>query len=148
MFFLEHQGADLLNDAIALRVRCGEPASAEVLGYLLEASKHRQIAFAKKRNGEPLAVIAFARISRYTLALLANNPGYKLKQYEFYEGKILYIVDGVFVKNSIRSSLLIFRDVFKNYRLVCFVRNGRLRVYYKNGSRIRSVSMAHTREPA
>ncbi len=118
MYFVEHYGADLLNEALALRVLNGAGVDADHLQKLLEASVHRQIIIAKSEKDEPLASIAFAKISKYTLRLLAENHTHVLNPYEYREGKILYVVDGFFQKNNFQKSLALLLQQLKKYRLI------------------------------
>jgi|SRR5690606_776362 len=141
MYFAENQGADLLNEATALRVMSESGADANQLRYLLEASKHRQILFVKKENGEPLASLAFARISRFTLQVLANNPEHQLLPYEYREGKILYVLDAFFRKHTLRQSLALLGPQLKRHRLIAFVRKGRLRAFYNRGGALRPLKL-------
>lgn len=135
MYFVENQGANLLNEAIALRVMNDSGADANQLHCLLEASKRRQIIMAKTENGEPLASLAFAKISKYTLGVLVANAEYKLRAYEYSEGKILFVLDGFFRKNHFKKSLTLLAPQLKRCRLIAYLRNGKLRVFYnKNGS--------------
>lgn len=142
MYFIEQQGADLLNEAIVLRVMDESGASTEVLQSLLEASKHRQVVIARAGNGEPLASLAFARISRYTLRMLAENAGHRLRAYEYREGRILYVLDGYFRKNCLRKALPLLAEQLGRHRLIAFVRNGRLRLYYNQRGRMRPVRLS------
>jgi hypothetical protein len=139
MYFVEHQGADLLNEAVVLRVMDQSAVGADTLQSLLEASKHRQIVIARTENGEPLASLAFARISKYTLRLLAANAEHKLRPYEYREGKILFVLDGFFRKNSFRKALAVLAPQLGRDRLIAFVRNGRLRVFYNHKGSMRPV---------
>ncbi|QEI10997.1 hypothetical protein [Cellvibrio japonicus] len=141
MYFVEHQGADLLNEAIVLRVTNESGADADQLHCLLEASKHRQIIIAKTENGEPLVSIAFAKISKYTLRLLAANPEYKLRPHEYREGKILYILDGFFRKNFFKKSLASLVPQLKKYRLIAYVKKGKLKFFCNNNGSIKLVRL-------
>ena len=132
MYFVEYQGADLLNEAVALRVMNESGADVNQLQYLLEASKRRQIIMAKTEKGEPLASLTFAKISKYTLRLLADNPEYKLRSYEYCEGKILYVLDGFFRKNCFKNSMDVLLPQLRQCRLIVYVRKGRLRLFYNN----------------
>lgn len=137
MYFVEHQGADLLNEAVALRVMNGSGAEANQLLSLFEASKHRQIIVVKTEKDEPLASIVFAKISKFTLKLLAENPEHKLQPYEYNEGKILYIIDGFFRRNSLRQAMGLLIPKLNKYRLIVYVKNGKLKVIYNNNGVIR-----------
>ncbi|MBE8716323.1 hypothetical protein [Cellvibrio polysaccharolyticus] len=141
MYFVESQGADLLNEAIVLRVISGAGIDSQCLGSLLEASKHRQIMMIKTQKDEPLASLAFAKISKYTLRLFAANPVHKLQAYEYNEGKILYILDGFFRKGSFKNSLRLLLPQLKRYRLIAYVKNGKLKVFYNKGGCIFRVSI-------
>jgi hypothetical protein len=132
MYFVEHQGADLLNEAVAFRVMNESGADTNELQYLLEASKRRQIIIAKTEKGEPLASLTFAKISKYTLRLLAANPEYKLRSYEYREGKILYVLDGFFRKNSFKKSMDVLIPQLRQCRLIAYVRRGKLKLFYNN----------------
>lgn len=132
MYFVEHQGADLLNEAIALRVMNDAGADANQLQALLEASKRRQIIMVKTEKDEPIASIAFAKISKFTFKLLIAKPEHKLQSYEYSEGKILYILDGFFRKKHFKKALLLLLPQVKRYRLIAYVKNGRLRFFYNN----------------
>jgi hypothetical protein len=142
MFFVEGQGADLLNEALTLRAIDGAGVSADALPCLLEASKHRQIVMAKAENGELLASLACAKISKYALRVLAANPAHKLRPYEYCEGKILFVVDGFFRKNACRKALAVLAPQFARSRLIAFVRNGKLRVFYNHNGKARRVTLA------
>ena len=146
MFFVEGQGADLLNEALTLRAIGGAGVSADALPCLLEASKHRQIVMAKAENGELLASLACAKISKYTLRVLAANPEHKLKPFEYCEGKILFVLDGFFRKNSCRKALAVLAPQFARSRLIAFVRNGRLRVFYNRNGKASPVRLAELSE--
>lgn len=137
MYFPEHRGADLLNESITLRVmdECG--VDAKHLCCLHEASKHRQIFMARTENGEPLASLAFAKISRHTLKILADNTDHQLRSYEYREGKILYIIDGFFRKNSFRRAMEILAPELQKYRLIAYVKKGQLRILYNREKSIR-----------
>lgn len=137
MYFVEHQGADLLNEAIALRAMNDSGADANQLLNLLEASKRRQIIMVKTEKDEPLTSIAFAKISKFTLKLLIENPDHKLQPYEYNEGKILYILDGFFRKNNFKQSISLLIPQLKKYRLIAYVKNGKLKVLYNNNGSIR-----------
>jgi len=137
MYFVEHQGANLLNEAIALRVMNDSGADANQLLNLLEASKRRQIIMVKTEKDEPLASFAFAKISKFTLKLLTENPDHKLQSYEYNEGKILYILDGFFRKNNFKKSINLLIPQLKKYRLITYVKNGKLKVLYNNNGSIR-----------
>ncbi|WP_158972644.1 hypothetical protein [Paraglaciecola sp. L3A3] len=141
MYFVEHQGADLLNEAIALRATNESGVDAYQLHCLWEASKHRQIIMVKTENCEPLASISFAKISKYTLKQLASNAEYKLRPYEYSEGKILYVLDGFFRKNNFRKSLALLIPQLKKYRLIAYVKKGRLRVFYNSVDFIKIVKL-------
>lgn len=141
MYFVEHQGADLLNEAIALRVMNGSGADANQLQYLREASKHRQIIMAKTEKDEPLASIAFAKISKFTLKLLATNPEHKLQPYEYNEGKILCVLDGFFRKNSFKHSISLLMPQLKKYRLIIYIKNGKLKAFYNNNGAIKVLKL-------
>lgn len=141
MYFVEHQGADLLNEAIALRVMNESGADANQLQCLLEASKRRQILMAKTEKGEPLASITFAKISKYTLRLLATNPEYKLRPYEYSEGKILYILDGFFRKNNFKKSMDVLLPQLKQCRLIAYVRRGKLKFFYNDMGTIKAAKL-------
>lgn len=130
MYFVEHQGADLLNEAIALRVMNGSGANVSQLLNLLETSKRRQIIMVKTEKDEPLASIAFAKISKFTLNLLIENPEHKLQPYEYNEGKILHIIDGFFKKHSFKQVVNLLTPTLRKYRLITYVKNGKLRVLY------------------
>jgi hypothetical protein len=142
MYFVEKQGADLLNEAIALRVMTESGVDSDLLRGLFEASKHRQILIAKTENGEPLATLAFARISKFTLKLLAGNTGHKLRPYEYGEGKILYVQDAFFRKHTVRKSLALLAPQLKRYRLIAFVRKERLRVFYNGSRSVRPIKLS------
>jgi len=142
MYFVEHRGADLLNEVVALRVMNESGIDAAQLQHLLEASKHRQIIMAKAENGEPLASLAFAKISKYTLKLLDGNPDHKLRPYEYSEGKILYILDGFFRRNEFRKSLKLLLPQLKKYRLIAYVKRGKLRIIYNNKGTIMTCHLA------
>lgn len=138
MYFVEHQGADLLNEAIALRVMNESGVDADKLSRLLEASKLRQVIMAKAENGEPFASLAYAKISKYTLKLIASNPDHRLRPYEYKEGKVLFILDGFFRKGCFKKSIALLESHLKKYRLIAYVNRGRLRVLYNNsGSMVR-----------
>ena len=137
MYFVEHQGADLLNEAIALRVSNESGVDANHLQSMLEASKHRQIIMAKTEKDEPLASLSFAKISKYTLRLLTADATYKLRPYEYNEGKILFVVDGFFRKNNFRISINLLMPQLRKYRLIVYVKNGKLKVLYNNNGAIR-----------
>tara|TARA_R100000656_G_C3955351_1_gene129072 strand:+ start:1414 stop:1887 length:474 start_codon:yes stop_codon:yes gene_type:complete len=137
MYFVEHQGADLLNEAIALRVMNGSGADANQLLNLHEASIRRQIIMVKTEKDEPLASLSFAKISKFTLKLLTENPDHKLQPYEYSEGKILYILDGFFRKNNFRISISLLMPQLRKYRLIVYVKNGKLKVLYNNNGAIR-----------
>lgn len=137
MYFVEHQGADLLNEVIALRVMNGSGVDANSLLNLLEASKRRQIFMVKTEKDEPLASIAFAKIAKFTLKLLAENPEHKLQPYEYNEGKILYIIDGFFKKNCFKQSVNLLIPKLNKYRLIVYVRNGKLKTLYNKNSSIK-----------
>lgn len=142
MYFVEKQGADLLNEAIALRVMNESGVDSDLLRGLFEASKHRQILMAKTENGELLATLAFARISKFTLKLFADNPSHILRPYEFGEGKILFVQDGFFRKHTLRKSLALLAPQLKRYRLIAFVRKERLRVFYNGSHSVRPVKLS------
>ncbi len=137
MYFVEHQGADLLNEAIAVRVMNGSGVDAGSLLNLLEASKRRQIIIVKTEKDEPLASIAFAKISKFTLKLLAENPEHKLQPYEYNEGRILYVIDGFFRKNKFKQSMNLLIPRLNKYRLIAYVKNGKLKIFYNKNSSIR-----------
>lgn len=141
MYFVEHQGADLLNEAIALRVMNESGVDANHLLSMLEASKHRQIIIAKTEKDEPLASLTFAIISKYTLRLLAANPEHNLHPYEYREGKILYVLDGFFRKNNFKKAMTLLLPQLKKYRLIAYVKNGRLRAFYNNNGSIKVVKL-------
>lgn len=141
MYFVERQGADLLNDAIALRVMHGAGVDANHLRCLLEASKHRQIIIAKTEKDEPLASLAFAGISKYTLKLLAANPEQNLQPYEYREGKVLYVLDGFFRKNHFKKAMVSLLPQLKKYRLIAYTKKGRLRVFYNNRGTFKIINM-------
>lgn len=140
MYFLESSGADLLKEAIAVRILESAGASADELSKLVATSARHQIYMVKAESGEPLGYIAAAKISKYTLNLLLNDPAYQLRPYELEEGKILYIVDAFFRKNRFKKSFPVLMDLLKRYRLVCFSKNGQLKLYYNNKFGARSVS--------
>lgn len=141
MYFVESQGADLLNEAIALRVMNESGADVSHLHYLLEASKHQQIIMAKTENGEPLASLAFAKISKYTLGLIAANPEHKLRPYEYCEGKILYVIDGFFKKNHFKKAIALLEHQLKQCRLIAYTKNNRLRVFYNNNGSVKAFKL-------
>lgn len=145
MYFYEGQGADILNEAISLRVANVAGADSDALRQLLEASKHRQIAMIKAENGEPLASISFARISKYTLRILAKNPKHRLMPYEYNEGKIIYILDGFFKKHCFKDSRSKLADMFKSCRIVAYQKRGRLKVFYNNNGTFRTLNLPTTR---
>jgi hypothetical protein len=136
MYFVENQGADLLNEVIALRVMAESGIDAPHLHCMLEASKCRQIIMVKTEKDEPLASLAFAKISKFTLNLLVKNPEHKLLSYEYSEGKILYVLDGFFRKNCFKVSINLLLPKLKRYRLIAYVNRGRLRVFYNNNGSI------------
>jgi hypothetical protein len=140
MYFIEQQGADLLSQAIALRTMEGEGATAEVLDNLLAISSRRQIYFGKAENSELLAYVAIAKISKYTLSHLAIDPLHRLRLYELTEGKLIYIMDGFFRRHQFRKALPIIKKILKRYRLICFRKSGRLKIYYRCGSKYKSVT--------
>jgi len=139
MYIVEQRGADLLNQALALRVMNESGVDASHLERLFEASKHRQIILANTENGEPLASLGFAKISKYTLRLIAANPSHKLRPYEYHEGKILYVVDGFFKKNGFRKSLSVLSKELKKYRVIAYVRRDRLKIFYYNNGVLRGI---------
>jgi hypothetical protein len=141
MYFVEKHGAELLNEAISLRVMNEAGFDSDRLRCLFEASKLRQILFARTGNGEILATLAFARISKFTLRLIADCPKHILRPYEYGEGKILYVQDGFFGKHTLRKSLALFRPQLKRYRLIAFVRKNRLRVFYNGSRSVRPVKL-------
>jgi len=141
MYFVEQQGADLLNEAIALRVITESGVSTNQLQYLLEASKHRQIIIAKAENGEPLASFTFAKISKHTLRLLAINAEYKLRPYEYSEGKILYVLDGFFRNNNFRKSMTLLAPSLRQCRLIAYKKKDKLRVFYNNNGSFKLVKL-------
>ena len=141
MYFVEKQGAELLNEAIALRVMNDAGFDSDRLRCLFESSKLRQILFARTGNGEILATLAFARISKFTLRLIADCPKHILRPYEYGEGKILYVQDGFFGKHTVRKSLALLRPQLKRYRLIAFVRKNRLRVFYNGSRSVRPVKL-------
>jgi hypothetical protein len=147
MYFVEKQGADLLNEAIALRVVNGSGVDSDHLLGLFEASKHRQILIAKTENGEPLATLAFARISKFTLRLLAGSPRHKLRPYEYGEGKILFVQDAFIRKHTVRKSLALLAPQLKRYRLIAFVRKERLRVFYNGNRSVRQIRLSSLVSP-
>ncbi len=141
MYFVEHQGADLLNEAIALRVMNESGVDADHLRSLLEASKRKQIIIAKTEKDEPLASLTFAKISKFTLKLLAANAEHKLRPYEYNEGKILYVLDGFFRKNHFKKSMALLLPQLKKYRLIAYVKKGRLRIFYNHNGSIKACKL-------
>jgi len=144
MYFVEKQGADLLNEAIQLRVINESGLDSDRLRGLFEASKLRQILFARTGNGEIMATVAFARISKFTLRLIADSPKHILRPYEYGEGKILFVQDGFFGKHTVKKSLAVLAPQLKRYRLIAFVRKERLRVFYNRGGSLRPVRLSAT----
>lgn len=145
MYFVERQGEDLLNEAIALRVMNQSGANPNHLQFLLEASKHRQIVMAKAENGEPMASLTFAKISKYTLRLLASNTEHKLQPYEYHEGKILYVLDGFFKKNSFKKSVALLKSQLKKFRIIAYVKNDSLRIVYNNNGLVKFIKLSNMR---
>jgi len=143
MYFVEQQGADLLNEAITLRVISESGIEADQLQFLLEASKHRQIVMAKTEKEELLASLAFAKISKYTLMQLAADSEYKLRPYEYREGKILYVLDGFFRKNSFKKSIALLLPQLKQYRIIAYIKNRRLKVFYKKNCSFQVVNITY-----
>lgn len=141
MYFVEHQGTDLLNEVIVLRAMDESGIDANHLQSLLETSKRRQIIIAKTEKDEPLASLAFAKISKYTLKLLITNPGHRLRPYEHNEGKILYVLDGFFRKKHFKNALALLLPQLKKYRLIAYVKNDRLRLFYNNKGSIKAVKL-------
>lgn len=141
MYFVEHQGADLLNEAIALRVMNESGIDANHLRSMLEASKYRQIIIAKTEKDEPLASLTFAKISKYTLKLLAINPEHNLQPYEYSEGKILYVLDGFFRKNNFKRSISLLLPQLNKYRVIAYRKNGKLRLIYNNNGSIKIIKV-------
>lgn len=130
MYTVEQQGAELLNEAISLRVENGCGADSRTLLHLLEASKHRQIIIVKSEKGELLASIAYAKISKYTLKLILNEPEKSLYPYEYQEGKILFVLDYFFKKGHFRQSLALATPPLNRYRIISYVKKGRMRALY------------------
>lgn len=143
MYFVEHQGADLLNEVIALRVMGSSGIDATHLQCVLEASKRRQIVMGKTEKDEPLASLAFAKISKFTLNLLVENPEHKLRSHEYGEGRIIFVLDGFFRKNCFRVAIKLLLPQLKKYRLIAYVKRGRLRVFYNDSGSIRPVRLKH-----
>lgn len=141
MYFVEGQGADLLNEAMSLRVANGAGAEAKALRQILEASKHRQIVMIKTDNNEPLASVSFAKVSRYTLRVLAGNPKHELLPYEYKEGKILYVLDGFFREKTFKALLPWLLVEFKRYRIIAYQRRGRLKAIYNDRGSLRPIGL-------
>lgn len=144
MYFVESQGADLLNEAISLRVANEAGADANILRQLLEASRHRQIVMIKTENNEPLASVSFAKVSKYTLHVLAANPKHRLTPYEYNEGKIIYVLDGFFKKSCFKKSLTILAEEFKKCRIIAYEKRGRLKVFYNSNGSFKAVNLPTT----
>lgn len=146
MYFAEHRGADLLSEAIALRVIAESGIDAEHLQCLLEASRHRQVMIVKTEKNEPLASLTFARISKFTLNLLAKNPKHKLCSYEYCEGTIIYVLDAFFRRHAFRRSLALLVPQLKRSRIIAYVRKGRLRVLYNNRGSFKLIKLSALNE--
>jgi len=141
MYFVEHQGANLLNEAINLRVIDKSGADASQLLHLREASKHQQLIIVKTEKDEPLASIAFAKISKFTLRYISKNSEHKLLSYEYNEGKILFVLDGFFRSHYFKESFKLLLPKIKKYRLIAYVKRGKLRVFYNDSGAIRPVKL-------
>ena len=140
MYLVEHDGADLLNEALELRVRLGIGVEPEQLRCLHIACRHRQAYVFKKTNGEPLASLAYALISKYTLNKLLKDTAYMLKPHEFKEGYILYLTDSIIAKGRLDEVMEDFNYRFRRYRLFAYVRDRRIRLYKREAGRLKYIS--------
>lgn len=131
MYFQDPSGADILKFAIEIRASWGIGATKDELANLLMASAKNQIHIIKTPKGEPIAYFAFAKISKYSLAMLASGDKKNLISYEMNEGRILYILDVVILKGRSKSALTGIRKYARKFRLVAFEKRGSIKILYR-----------------
>lgn len=144
MSFPDGQGDELLRSAMLLRASQGLSATNDQISYLLATSARRQIFTLKSEKGEVIGYLSYARISKYTLRMLLEDPGQRLKLDELSEGKLIYVLDAAFSKQQFRSAVSMLTQRLRKSRVVCFSKRGKLRLLRRGkfGFKRASVSAA------
>jgi hemolysin-activating ACP:hemolysin acyltransferase len=128
MYFPDGQGDDPLRSAMLLRASQGLNATNDQISYLLATSARRQIYTLKSEKGEVIGYLSYALISKYTLRMLMDDPGLRLRLEELSEGRLLYVLDAAFAKQQFRSAVSMLAKRLRKSRVVCFSKGGKLRL--------------------
>lgn len=110
--------------------RAGEGlgASNDQISYLLATSSRRQIYTFRSPKGEVIGYLSYARISKYTLRMLIEDPNQRLKLDELSEGRLLYVLDAAFARRQFRTAMTLMARRLRESRVVCFTKGGQLRL--------------------
>jgi hypothetical protein len=128
MYFPDGKGEDLLKATMLFRAAEGLGATNDQISYLLATSARQQVHTFRSPKGELIGYLSYALISKYTLRMLLEDPGQRLKLEELSEGRLLYVLDAGLSKKQFRSAVSMLTEQLRKSRVVCFSKGGKLRL--------------------
>lgn len=130
-----------LREALFIRVNAGLVTTQLNLRQLLQASDNGSLDIFKSEKGEPIAYIAFARISKQTLFHLSNSENLILRDYELNEGSIMFVMDIVSLKEHASLAKFLIKKTLKKFRIVCGRKKNSFNIYLKYKNKHKRVSL-------
>lgn len=130
---------ELIRDVCIVRAQMGLGLGNSELADILKACAKKQVYIAKTEKGEPVAYLAYALISKYTLSILDKHRDHLLRLEELSEGHILLILDMAINPYHSQFALRLFKEALKRRRIICGVRNGQLVLMKKSKIRYKRV---------
>lgn len=133
-----NRNADLLFDALSIRVKFAAPIAPMCLSSLMTASHYDGIKFLTSPDGRRLGYYVLARVNSETLKIVKKGGAFLSHPYEANEGKIVVIHDVVFDQQFKRDAKKALKLELSQLRFFCVYRRGALR-FYKNKRRIQVI---------
>ena len=144
MYFHEAEGDELLRSALTIRASQGLGISNKELIALIWCAAKGQLYLARSEKNELIGYMAYARITKYTMDMVAKSRDHTLRRPELNEGHIFLIVDLVTARDHSRQALSILKSAVKNRRLICGYRGGEFRLFRRTKFTFRRVGYGVT----